>query len=304
MILSLAVRTACCILSTIMEKSFKSGFAVLIGRSNVGKSTLLNSLVGTKIAITTPKPQTTRAPLQGAVNDPRGQIVFVDTPGVMQKAKDELTKKLLNSVRDSLKDIDILIYVADPTRSIGNEEKQTLKLIENIDKPKILVINKIDERAAQKNIDFYRDLLDDHFDACIELSALKGTNLDILKDWIFDNLPQGEPYYGATEISNLGQKERIAELIREKLFLRLREEVPYSVHVVVHEIEERKNGVIYIKADILTTDERYKRMIIGQRARGIKEIGQSTRNELESVSGKKVFLDLNVEVDSHWVERF
>jgi len=286
------------------QESFKSGFAVLIGRSNVGKSTLLNSLVGTKVAITTPKPQTTRVPLQGVVHDPRGQIVFVDTPGVMQKAKDELTKKLLASVKESLRDIDVILYVVDPTREIGNEERQTLKMIEHIDKPKLLIINKVDERSAQRNIDFYRDLFDEHFDAVIELSALQGTNLDLLKNWIFDNLPEGEAYYGPTEISNLGQKERIAELIREKLFLRLREEVPYSVHVVVHEIEERKNGVIYIRADVLTSQERYKRMIIGQGARGIKEISQSTRNELEAVTGKKIYLELNVEIDTHWVERF
>ncbi|MBU4314931.1 GTPase Era [Patescibacteria group bacterium] len=287
-----------------LKKSFKSGFAVLIGRSNVGKSTLLNSLVGTKVAITTPKPQTTRVPLQGVVHDPRGQIVFVDTPGVMQKAKDELTKKLLASVKESLRDIDVLLYVVDPTREIGNEEKQTLKMIEDIEKPKLLIINKVDEKSAQRNIDFYRDLLDDHFDAMIELSALNGTNLDILKDWIFEHLPDGEPYYEQNQISNLGQKERIAELIREKLFLRLREEVPYSVHVVVNEIERRPNGTLYIGADVLTTDERYKRMIIGKGARGIKEISQSTRKELETVTGEKIFLELNVEVDSHWVERF
>ncbi|MBT3230268.1 GTPase Era [Candidatus Uhrbacteria bacterium] len=286
------------------KQPFKSGFAVLIGRSNVGKSTLLNTLVGTKVAITTPKPQTTRFPIQGVVHDDRGQIVFVDTPGVMQKAKDELTKKLLDSVRQSLHDIDVLIYVVDPTRQIGNEEKQTLKMIEGVDKPKLLVINKVDERSAQRNIDFYRDLLEDHFDGAIELSALKGTNMDILKDWIFEHLPEGDAYYEKSQISNIGNKERIAELIREKLFLRLREEVPYSVHVDVHEIEERKNGIMYIRADVLTTEDRYKRMIIGKGARGIKEISQSTRNELENVTGKKIFLDMEVKVDSHWVNRF
>ncbi len=286
------------------KQPFKSGFAVLIGRSNVGKSTLLNTLVGTKVAITTPKPQTTRFPIQGVVHDPRGQIVFVDTPGVMQKAKDELTKKLLDSVRKSLNDIDVLIYVVDPTREIGNEEKQTLKMIEAIDKPKLLVVNKVDKRSAKRNIDFYRDLLDEHFDASIELSALKGSNIDILKDWIFEHLPEGDEYYEQTQISNISQKERIAELIREKLFLRLRQEVPYTVHVDVHEIEERKNGVVYIRASVLTTEERYKRMIIGKGARGIKEINQSTRNELEAVTGKKIYLDLEVKVDPHWVERF
>jgi len=286
------------------KPSFKSGFAVLIGRSNVGKSTLLNTLVGTKVAITTPKPQTTRFPIQGVVHDKRGQIVFVDTPGVMQKAKDDLTKKMLDSVKQSLKDIDVLIYVADPTRQIGNEEKQTLKMIEDVEKPKLLVINKVDALSAQRNIDFYRDLFENNFDAMIELSALKGTNTDILKNWIFDNLPEGEEYYDKSQISNIGENERIAELIREKLFLRLRQELPYTVHVVVPEIEKRKNGVIYIRAEVLTTEERYKRMIIGQGARGIKEISQSTRNELEAVTGKKIFLDMTVKVDSHWVERF
>lgn len=286
------------------NESFKSGFAVLIGRSNVGKSTLLNTLVGTKVAITTPKPQTTRFPIQGVVHDERGQIVFVDTPGVMQKAKDELTKKLLDAVKSSLQDIDVLIYVVDPTREIGNEEKQTLKMIEAVDKPKLLVINKVDARSAKRNIDFYRDLLDEHFDAMIELSALNGTNIDILKDWIFEHFPEGDPYYEKTQISNIGEEERIAELIREKLFLRLREEVPYSVHVEVNEIEERKNGVMYIQADILTTEERYKRMIIGKGARGVKEISQSTRKELEAVTGKKLFLELQVKVDQHWVNKF
>lgn len=286
------------------DKPFKSGFAVLIGRSNVGKSTLLNSLIGTKVAITTPKPQTTRFPIQGVVHDPRGQIVFVDTPGVMQKSRDALTKKLLDAVRVSLQDIDVLIYVVDPTRQIGNEEKQSLKMIEAIDKPKLLVINKIDKRSAERNIDFYRDLFEDHFDGMIELSALNATNMDLVKNWIFDNLKEGDPYYDQSQISNIGQKERIAELIREKLFLRLRQEVPYSVHVEVEEIEERKNGIIYIRANVLTTEDRYKRMIIGKGARGIKEINQSTRNELEAVTGQKIYLDLEVKVDKHWVNRF
>ena len=214
----------------------KSGFAVIIGRSNVGKSTLLNSLVGTKVAITTPKPQTTRKPIQGVLTTDEGQIVFVDTPGVMQKARDELTKKLLASVKRSLQDIDVILYVADATRAIGNEEKQTLKLIEATKTPKLLVINKIDDRASEKYIDFYRDLAD-RFDDVLEVSAQRGSNLDKIKKWIFEHFEEGELMYPDFQVSNISREEQIAEIIREKLFLRLREEVPYSTHVEVNTIE-------------------------------------------------------------------
>lgn len=282
----------------------KSGFAVLIGRSNVGKSTLLNALVGTKVAITTPKPQTTRRPLQGVLTTDEGQVVFVDTPGIMQKAHDPLTKKLAQYVQDSLEDIDVILYVVDPTRSIGNEERQTLKLIENIQKPKVLVINKIDDRKSKKYIDFYRDLVEAHnFDASIEVSAQFGSNLDRLKIWIFNNIPEGEFHYPAYQVSNITKEEQLAELVREKLFLRLREEVPYTTHVVIDEIAQRENNTLYIRGTVFTTEERYKRMIIGSGARGIKEIGQSTRKELETITDKRIYLELTVEVDPHWVEK-
>ncbi len=280
----------------------KSGFAVLIGRSNVGKSTLLNNLIGTKIAITTPKPQTTRMPLQGVVTTEEGQIVFVDTPGIMQKAKDPLTKKLLKWTRDSLEGIDVILYIVDATRDIGNEEKQTMKMIENASQPKLLVINKIDDPGAKKYIDFYRDLLP-QFDGMVEISAKKGSNLDLLKQWIFEQLPEGEFMYPDDQFSSLSSEQQIAEIIREKLFLRLREEVPYAVHVEVDELHERKNGMMYVHANVLVTNKRYQGMIIGKGARGIKEIGQSARRELEAISQKKWFLDLEVQVDPHWVDR-
>lgn len=282
----------------------KSGFVVMIGRSNVGKSTLLNALVGTKVAITTPKPQTTRQPIQGVLTTEEGQAVFVDTPGIMQKAKDALTKKLTHYVEESLKDIDAILYVVDPTREIGNEEKQALKMIADAKKPKLLVINKTDERKSKTFIDFYRDLLETfNFDDVVEISALRGSNVDKVKHWIFRQLPEGEFFYPPHQVSNISKETQLAELIREKLFLRLREEVPYSTHVVVNQIEEKKNGTLYIDATIFTTDDRYKSMIIGKGGRGIKEIGQATRKELETISDKKIYLDLHVEVDAHWVER-
>lgn len=280
----------------------KSGFVAIVGRSNVGKSTLLNSLVGSKIAITTPKPQTTRRPVQGIISDELGQAVVVDTPGLMQKARDPLTQKLTGWIRDALRDIDCILYVADPTRAIGDEEKAALRLIAGSDKPKLLVINKIDDKTSRNYLDFYRDLAKD-FTAYVEASAMTGKNTDLVKRWIFEQLPEGEFHYPEFQLTDMSNEEWMAELIREKLFLRLREEVPYSTHVIVEELSERENGMMYVKAVVYTTSDRYRRMIIGVGARGIREIGQSTRRELEAVTNKKFFLDLSVDVDPNWVDR-
>lgn len=287
--------------STEINKK-KSGFVVLIGRSNVGKSTLINSLVGSKIAITSPKPQTTRLPIHGILTRDEGQIVFVDTPGVLKGAKDMLSKTLAHSMKSALDDVNVILYVVDPTRSIGDEEKSTLRLIEMIDKPKILVINKMDV-ANKPFLDFYRDWKD-KFDQVAEVSAINGTHIKTLIQKLFTYLPEGEPFYPEFQLTNITNREWIAELIREKLFLRLRQEVPYSVHVEVTELEERENGILYIAATIFTTDDRYKRMIIGTKGHGVREIGQSTRKELEIIMDKKIFLDLTVETNPHWMLKF
>jgi GTPase len=280
----------------------KSGFVVMIGRSNVGKSTLMNTIIGSKIAITTPKPQTTRMPIQGILNRDNAQVVFVDTPGVLKGAKDALSKKLAEAVKASLHDVDVIVYVVDPTRDIGDEERSVARMIHELKQPKILVINKID--LPQKPfLDFYRDMAEE-FDDLVEVSALQGTHVNSLIEKIVDLMPEGEPYYPAGQLTNMPNKFWLAELIREKLFLRLRQELPYTTHVEVTEIDRRENGMIYIAASIFTTTDRYKRMIIGQGGRGIKEIGQSTRRELELVMQTKVFLDMTVEVDPHWMQRF
>jgi GTPase len=280
----------------------KSGFAVIIGRSNVGKSTLMNTIVGSKIAITTPKPQTTRLPIQGILTREDSQIVFVDTPGVLKGAKDFLSKKLAASVKAALHEVDVVVYVVDPTREIGDEERAVMRMIESLDKPKILVINKIDLQN-KPFIDFYRDLAE-NFDELVEVSALRGTHVQSLIHAIGEHLPEGEQYYPHGQLTNMPNQFWLAELIREKLFLRLRQEVPYTTHVEVTESEKRNNGIIYIKATVFTTTDRYQRMIIGSGGRGIKEIGQATRKELELVMQGKVFLDLTVEVDPHWMQRF
>ncbi|MFH1253514.1 MAG: GTPase Era [Candidatus Uhrbacteria bacterium] len=287
--------------SVVQKKLKKSGFAVLIGRSNVGKSTLLNYLVGSKIAITTPKPQTTRQPVQGILTADQGQIVFVDTPGIFKESKDSLSKLLLKFVKNSLHDIDVVVYVTDPTRAIGVEEKFALSLLENLTVPKILVINKSDLKSTPY-LESMRALAD-RFDKVIELSALTGRNVNLLKDAIFESLPEGEPYYPEGQLTNMPNEQWLSELIREKLFLRLRQEVPYSVHVIVDEVTRRENGVVFIAARILTSSDRYQRMIIGTQGHGVKEIGQSVRRELQTVMGVPIYLDLEVEVDPSWVER-
>lgn len=281
----------------------KSGLVTIIGRSNVGKSTLLNTLVGSKVAITTPKPQTTRLPISGIISRPQGQAVVVDTPGIMQKAKDPLTQKLLSYAKESLHGVDAVIYVVDPTRALGDEEKQAMKMIEAVEAPKLLVINMIDDKASRNYIDYYRDLAS-QFDNYVEVSALTGKNTDLVERWIFDTLPEGEPMYPQFQFTNLSNETWLAELIREKLFLRLREEVPYTTHVEVNEISPRSDKLTYVNATIYTNSERYKPMIIGKGGQGIKEIGQSVRNELEAVTNQKYYLELNVATDPHWLGKF
>jgi len=280
----------------------KSGFVVLIGRSNVGKSTLLNALVGTKIAITTPKPQTTRFPIRGIVTDSRGQAVFVDTPGVFAQKFNQLTSHLNNLVRASLEGIDLILYVVDPTRAIGKEEGIILRLLKLIKKPKILAINKIDEKE-KPFLDEYTDL-ENQFDNHIQVSALRNKNLKELKTLVFDLLPEGELIYPAMQLTDLETRVWVEELIREKVFLAMHEEIPYTTAVRVEEMEKRKNKkdaeIIYIKASILTTNDRYKKMLIGAKARQIKEIGQAARHELEGALVKAVYLDLEVVVEPHW----
>lgn len=280
----------------------KSGFVVLIGRSNVGKSTLLNALVGTKIAITTPKPQTTRFPIRGIVTETRGQAIFVDTPGIFAQKFNQLTARLNMIARESLDGVDLILYVVDPTRAIGKEEETILRLIKQAKEPKILVINKIDEKDKYF-LDEYTDLKD-QFNDVIQISALRNKNLGELKTKIFRLLPEGELTYPAGQLTDLETRSWVEELIREKIFLAMHEEIPYTATVRVEEMEKRKNKkgqeIIYIKASVLTTSDRYKKMLIGVGARQIKEIGQAARRELEGAMNGSVFLDLEVIVEPHW----
>jgi GTP-binding protein Era len=283
------------------KKIFKSGFAAIVGRSNVGKSTLLNSLIGTKLAIVTEKPQTTRQPVQGVYRDERGEIVFVDTPGLYLKTSDRLTKLLNKKAKESLEGVDVIVYVVDPTKQIGREEELFLSIMEKIETPKILVINKIDI-FNPAHLDDYGPIKD-RFDAVVEISALQGRHLKSFLNAIFEYLKEGDPIYPEFQITNVENKFWFAEIIREKIFHQLYSEVPYSINVRIEEMERRENDMLYIHATIETTDDRYRKMVIGKGGRKIKEIGTSARHDLERITNSKIFLDLEVEVNPRWVEQ-
>ncbi|HOX60809.1 MAG TPA: GTPase Era [Candidatus Magasanikbacteria bacterium] len=281
----------------------KSGFVVLVGRSNVGKSTLLNTLVGTKIAATSFRPQMTRNVIHGVVNTPAGQAVFVDTPGIFKAKRSDLSARLYNKVNDTLhEEIDVIVYVADPTREIGPEELATYGLVRHLDIPKILVINKCDLHPNERPFMESYQAWSKDFNATIELSALRGSHIQPLREKVVELLPEGDIMYPDEQLTNIDNKFWIAEIIREKIFSVMNEEIPYAIAVEVDDVED-KPEIVVVKGRILTLDDRYKKIIIGQGGKKIKEIGQMARRELEQAINKKVYLELEVETDKHWVER-
>lgn len=298
-----------------MKNKLVSAKILLIGRPNVGKSTFVNNLIGQKVAITSPKPQTTRFSIRALYEDERGQIVFVDTPGIMEKTEDHLSQKINRKTYEVInEEVDLVLYFVDPTRKRDFEEAKVLGLVRKINKPKILVINKMEDDDA-KFLPQYK-FLEDEFENVFYISALFKKHLKPLLDKIFELLetpgvlkeskkiaPQ-ELNESGYPLLNLDSKTFISELIREKVFLMMGEEIPYTTTALVDRIDERKNGITYIKAKILTTTDRYKAMLIGKDGRKIKEIGSYARKEIALAINKKVFLDLTIEVDPHWQETY
>ena len=283
---------------------------MLIGRPNVGKSTFLNNVLGQKVAITSPKAQTTRFPIRALYQDERGQIVFIDTPGVFLKAKDNLSKTINQQTLRAVKEeVDVVLYIVDHTRKRDFEEARVLGIVRKIDRPKILVINKVD--LQKKTFLPQYEFLKDEFKDVFEISALLNKHTKPLIDKIFEYLPNTTSQVIPDEVNksgypllNLDSKTFIAELIREKVFLMMGEEIPYRSTVIVDEIIERNEGLTYIKARILTTDDRYKKMLIGTGGHKIKELGSYARKEVALAINKKVYLDLKVETDPHWQETY
>src|SRR3989344_181044 len=289
--------------STIHE--MKSGIVALIGRPNVGKSTLVNAILRQKVSITSPKPQTTRFSIQAVFEDERGQIIFIDTPGIFGKVEDQLAARINKRAEESLgQNIDVVLYMIDHTRARAEEENKTLGIVRRATVPKILVINKIDIKQPTHIIQY--KFMEEEFDDVVRISALTGAHIPTLLNTIFSHLPERKSMIDATTLIqpalNLDSKLFISELIREKAFLFLRSELQYTLTTVVDEIAERENGLLFIKARILTSADRYKAMIIGKNGAMIKEISMAARKELETATSKKVFIELTVETDPHWIQ--
>jgi GTP-binding protein Era len=281
----------------------KFGTVLLIGRPNVGKSTLINNIIGQKVTITSPKPQTTRFKIEALYEDDRGQIVFVDTPGIFNKATDNLSKKINKHSLQSIDDeVDVIVYIVDATRKRDFEESKVLGIVRRINKPTILVFNKTDLEQTYEPLYAF---LENEFPNVLHVSALGGNNLKAIVNKIYELLPDSDKRITIDHphpALNMDSKIFLSELIREKVFLKMRKEVPYTTMVVIDQIEERRDDLLYIKGRILTTNDKYKKMIIGEAGRTIKLIGSMARKEIEMAINKKVYLDLAVETDRHWVE--
>ncbi len=282
--------------------SFKSGFVALVGRPNVGKSTLLNTLVKEKIAIVSDKPQTTRFRVRGVVNIPeQGQIVFVDTPG-FHKPKDSLGVYLNDSVKNALKEVDVIVMLLDASQEIGRGDKFLAEFLQKFPSPKLAVLNKIDKvspNELKKQISRAQELGD--FKKIVPISALRGENVEELIKAILEYLPEGPPYYPEGMTTDQPLELRIKEIIREKALHLTYEEVPHSVAVEVDEMVEREDkDILEIYATIYVERDSQKGIIIGKEGRMLKEIGKQSRLEIESLVGKQVFLSLKVKVKKGW----
>ena len=280
----------------------KSGFIGLIGRPNVGKSTLLNGLTGRKIAITSNKAQTTRNNIQGIYTDDDVQMIFVDTPGI-HKPKNKLGKALNKQAYVSINDVDIIMFLVDITETLGPGDKYILNMLNGINKPVILIINKIDKVPREdilKKIDEYKDLY--NFDEIIPVSALKDINTTHLLDVLKKYLPDSIKYFDDETYTNVDTTFMISEYIREKVLELTEDEVPHSTTCIVENIEEDKN-IISIGASIIVDRENLKKIIIGKNGSKIKEIGIRARKDIEELLNKKVYLDLFVKVMPKWRDR-
>ena len=283
-----------------MNQQYKSGFATLIGRPNVGKSTLMNHLIGQKIAITSNKPQTTRNRIQTVYTSEEGQIVFVDTPGI-HKAKNKLGEYMVTVAERTLSEVDVILWLVEPTTFIGAGEQHIAEQLRKTKTPIILVINKIDTVKREeilKSIDAYKDICD--FAEIVPCSALKGDNTEDLIKVIMKYLPYGPQFYDEDTVTDQPERQIVAELIREKALRSLNEEVPPGIAVSIDQMKTRNSRLIDIDATIICERDSHKGIIIGKQGAMLKKIGSQARPEIEDMLGKKVNLKLWVKVKKDW----
>jgi len=282
-----------------MPEKARSGFVSIVGRPNSGKSTLVNRLVGEKVSIVTNKPQTTRNVIRGIVTRPKGQIVFLDTPGI-HKPIHRMNDRMMKMVQNSLSHVDVLTLIVDSSVSFGGGDEYTVELVKTAKMPKILLLNKVDKIQKQDllpQIDRYSKLME--FEQVIPVSARTGENIENYIATLFRLLPEGPPHYPEDQISDQMERTIAAEIIREKLILLTRDELPYSAAVVIEKFEEGES-LHRIFAMVFVERESQKAIVIGKGGSMMKKIGTAARQELESFFGIKVFLELHVKVSKGW----
>jgi GTP-binding protein Era len=286
-----------------MSEGFRSGLVSLVGRPNAGKSTLLNALVGQKVAIVADKPQTTRISIQGVATTPESQIIFLDTPGI-HKADSPLNKRLMDTVRAALEERDLLLFLADATHEIREEDRHAVDLLRKTGTPVILVLNKVDLVRDKSRllplIEQYKALFE--FADYVPVSALKGKGLDELRKIIVDHLPEGPRYFPEDYITDQPERFLAAELVREKVLLATRQEVPHAVAVNVDRWEETPT-LTRIYATVRVERPGQKAIIIGTKGAMLKKIGTAARQEMERLFGVRIYLDLHVRVQPGWREK-
>ena len=281
--------------------NYKSGFVALIGRPNVGKSTLMNHLIGQKIAITSKKPQTTRNRIQTVYTCDEGQIVFLDTPGI-HKAKNKLGEYMVDVAEKTLKEVDVILWLVEPSNFIGAGERHIAEILEKVNAPVLLIINKTDTVEKDKILEFidtYRKLF--QFAEIIPCSALRHQNTDDIIPSIFKYLPYGPQFYDEDTITDQPMRQIVAEIIREKGLYALNEEIPHGIAVVIDQMKDRPNGkIVDIDATIICERDSHKGIIIGKQGAMLKKIGSNARYELEQMLEQKVNLKLWVKVKKDW----
>ena len=280
-----------------MKENFKSGFVAIIGRPNVGKSTLMNHLIGQKIAITSKKPQTTRNKIQTVYTCEDGQIIFLDTPGI-HKAKNKLGEYMVNVAEQTLKDVDVILWLVEPTTYIGAGEKHIAEQLQKTSLPVILVINKVDTVKKEdilQVIDNYRKLYD--FAEIIPASALRGQNTKDIVNSLFKYMPYGPMFYDEDTVTDQPQRQIVAEIIREKALHALDEEIPHGIAVTIEKMRERKGQhIVDIEATIICERDSHKGIIIGKQGSMLKKIGSNARFEIEKMLEERVNLKIWVKV--------
>ena len=279
---------------------YKSGFVTIVGRPNVGKSTLLNQIMGEKLSIVSNKPQTTRNNIQTILTGEDYQIVFVDTPGI-HKPKHKLGEFMVNSAKESIKEVDLVLFLINPDEEIGRGDKFILEALKEQKAPVFLVVNKVDENSHEKvakTLQMYS--AEYNFKEIIPISALKGKNVDTLVNLMKDYMPEGPQYYPEDMITDVQERFIVSEIVREKALRNLRDEVPHGIAVDVIQMKQKENGTYHIEVDLICEKYSHKGIIIGKNGTSLKKIGETSRYEIERFLRAKVNLKIWVKVRKEW----